>query len=1014
MSESSELPHLATKFQRILLLEKSAASLTSLSGGDAYSNIVQYRGETAGNRKSSWSKKKKFPRQPRSDSQNNRADNRSEDVDPSAIVCQDCKSPHPKCRSCGGSHKCTTRCNGCKGMGHIKNCCPSAVQLVSTAAPTGAAKDGFIPSAEEPEVAFGYAVTAETAPVDFSPSVMASVSAFSFSIRLFTHLEFIEAEFRKTRPRDAPILQVDIKVMVEVHTYFGKEIPRGDYCGNQQLSASNVGGLADTGAQVCTGGPDLLKKLDMDESLLVTTNMSVKGMSQSTVNLMGALLLEISAQGICTKQVVYIAREARSLILSETALRGLGVLPPNFPTVGMFSETPCAEVAVGSSGVRNKCGCLLRTDVPDMPVAIPFEPVEANLPAFENWFKNVHFASSAFNTCEHQPIPTISGPDLVIRHKDDVEPDPVAIHSPIPIPHHWRRQVKQDLDRDVSLGVIAPVPANTPTTWCSRMVVTAKKDGTPRRVVDLQALNKVSLRETHHTPSPWEQVSSIPKNMKKTVLDAWNGYHSVRLDPKSRHKTTFLTVFGRYMYLHAVQGFKASGDAYTKRFDDITVGFPDVTRIVDDSCLYKPTIRDNFWHTCEYITLCGKNGVIFNPKKLVFARDTIEFAGFSVTPDSLKPTQRMLDAIQGFPAPTNIKGVRAWFGLVNQVAYAFAGSQLMAPFRELLRKDTSFYWDEALNSIFEQSKKKIVDLVTEGVKMFSTGRVTCIATDWSRSGIGFLLLQKYCDCTNLGKAPVCGPGHWKLVFAGSRFLKDPETRYAPIEGEALAVVFSLEQCRVFVLGCPNLIVTTDHRPLVPILNSKRLDLIKNPRLLDFKEKTLMYTFTAQHVKGALNSAADAASRHPGAMSNEVRSLFYSLCHVESAGDTQYINKAIVNSISALDDEVVTWDQVRSESANDDVCMTLCNAIADGFSVPKADAEECLRPYYKLKEELYSVEGVPFLNSRMHIPKTLRPRVLAVLHSAHQGTTGMKRSIRDRFWWLGMDADITQAREQCRD
>ena len=125
------------------------------------------------------------------------------------------------------------------------------------------------------------------------------------------------------------------------------------------------------------------------------------------------------------------------------------------------------------------------------------------------------------------------------------------------------------------------------------MVVTAKKDGTPRRVVDLQALNKVSLRETHHTPSPWEQVSSIPKNMKKTVLDAWNGYHSVRLDPKSCHKTTFLTVFGRYMYLRAVQGFKASGDAYTKRFDDITVGFPDVTRIVDDSCLYKPTIREN-------------------------------------------------------------------------------------------------------------------------------------------------------------------------------------------------------------------------------------------------------------------------------------------------------------------------------------------------------------------------------------------------------------------------------------
>ena len=112
---------------------------------------------------------------------------------------------------------------------------------------------------------------------------------------------------------------------------------------------------------------------------------------------------------------------------------------------------------------------------------------------------------------------------------------------------------------------------------------------------------------------------------------------------------------------------------------------------------------------------------------------------------------------------------------------------------------------------------------------------------------------------------MCGPGHWKLVFACLRFMKDPETQYNPVEEEALAMVFALEQCRVadFVLGCQNLVITTDHRPIVLILNSKRLDLMWNPRLLDFKEKTLMYNYNAQHVKGALNLAADAVYRHPG-------------------------------------------------------------------------------------------------------------------------------------------------------
>ena len=75
------------------------------------------------------------------------------------------------------------------------------------------------------------------------------------------------------------------------------------------------------------------------------------------------------------------------------------------------------------------------------------------------------------------------------------------------------------MERDCRLGVIRKVPAGTPTTWCSRMVVTAKADGSPRRTMDLQALNRVSSRETHHTPSPFNLVSRVPKGRVKSVLD---------------------------------------------------------------------------------------------------------------------------------------------------------------------------------------------------------------------------------------------------------------------------------------------------------------------------------------------------------------------------------------------------------------------------------------------------------------------------------------------------------------
>ena len=61
------------------------------------------------------------------------------------------------------------------------------------------------------------------------------------------------------------------------------------------------------------------------------------------------------------------------------------------------------------------------------------------------------------------------------------------------------------------------------------MVVTANTDGSPRRTVDLQALNKLSSMETHHTPSPFKLASRMPKGMFKTVLDCWNGFHSIPL-----------------------------------------------------------------------------------------------------------------------------------------------------------------------------------------------------------------------------------------------------------------------------------------------------------------------------------------------------------------------------------------------------------------------------------------------------------------------------------------------------
>ena len=126
----------------------------------------------------------------------------------------------------------------------------------------------------------------------------------------------------------------------------------------------------------------------------------------------------------------------------------------------------------------------------------------------------------------------------------DPNAKPVAVHKPTLVPIHWREKVYLDLERDVRLGVLEKVHPNTPVTWCSRMVITPKSDGTPRRTVDLQPQNRHAVRQTHHVSSPFHLAYRIPQNTVKTVTDAWNGYHSVPIHPDDRQFTTFITSWG--------------------------------------------------------------------------------------------------------------------------------------------------------------------------------------------------------------------------------------------------------------------------------------------------------------------------------------------------------------------------------------------------------------------------------------------------------------------------------------
>ena len=123
------------------------------------------------------------------------------------------------------------------------------------------------------------------------------------------------------------------------------------------------------------------------------------------------------------------------------------------------------------------------------------------------------------------------------------------------------------------------------------------------------------------------------------------------------------------------------------------------------------------------------NGIIFNLDKFHFTKSIVDFGGFSLTPTWVKPSIQMLPAIVNFPVPSNITGVKSWFGLMNQVDFRLAVAPVMQPFRDFL-KANSWYWGENLSRTFNESHSHIIKKIKDGVCCYEVGRPTCLSMDW--------------------------------------------------------------------------------------------------------------------------------------------------------------------------------------------------------------------------------------------------------------------------------------------
>ena len=114
----------------------------------------------------------------------------------------------------------------------------------------------------------------------------------------------------------------------------------------------------------------------------------------------------------------------------------------------------------------------------------------------------------------------------------------------------------------------------------------------------------------------------------------------------------------------------------------------------------------------------------------------------------------------------------------------------------------------------------------------------------------------------------------------------------------MAMVYALNKTKHFVLGCKQLYVATDHKPLMGTFGDRNREHVENLRLRRLKEQTKMFDFKMIHVPARKHAGPDALSRNP-------------VCGEGLMGDmdAKEARLSVLAGIRITEDEVIEADKI---------------------------------------------------------------------------------------------------------
>ena len=430
---------------------------------------------------------------------------------------------------------------------------------------------------------------------------------------------------------------------------------------------------------------------------------------------------------------------------------------------------------------------------------------------------------------------------------------------------------------------------------------------------------------------------------------------------------------------------------------------------LDDVLVFDPDFQSHITSVERVLQALTRAGLRLKPGKCEWCKDKIDFLGHVITEEGIL-AQRILDKVDHFKRPRNIRQIRAFLGLCSYYrSFLPRFAQLAMPLYELLKKETKFSWDERRERSFLALKRG-----------FTSPPPLLVHPDFSQT---FYFLTDASDFAC--GAALCHrlDGIYRPIAFYGVTMNSAERKYTVSEKEALSLIRSLRSFQDMLDG-PSIVVVTDHKPLLSLLENA----YKAPsnRLKRWSLFLSGFDITFTYEAGKTHFLADYLSRVQDMDPPELE------C-VPPVGDEFFSEKKYCGALSSADDDKTVADidivRLRREQQKDGYCRTLLEYIRDGVLpenrmdavriVAEAEYMDVCPPgllchFPKIRHQSRKYQK---LQAQVVVPRGLVNDVLYLMHNdilcgGHVGTRAVMDKVISRFYWKGMMSDITEYVKQC--